>query len=219
MPAVGSKEKKPVARNEHSKFQILSIGRFVAMKGFDITIEAFSLFVDSLPSEDRELVSLMIVGAGPGEGRIRKLIDKQGMNDYIIIAPWVPKDQVGAYYINSDLFLFPSHEGAGMVVPEALSYGVPVLCLNNHGPGELINDASGLRVSSKFRDQAIKDLSVGLRRFFGNPKMLKTMSDGAYSLFKSKYEWSNKGEVLGRIYNDLLVENDQKPLMTQKIRA
>ena len=44
---------------------------------------------------------------------------------------------------NGVAFLFPSHEGAGMVVTEALSFGLPVICLDNAGPGELIDSSSG----------------------------------------------------------------------------
>ena len=44
------------------------------------------------------------------------------------------------------LFSFPSHEGAGMVVAEAMSFGLPVVCLNNEGPGEFITTNCGFAV-------------------------------------------------------------------------
>lgn len=40
----------------------------------------------------------------------------------------------------SDIFLFPSFEGGGMVVLEAMAAGLPVVCLDYGGPGEMVTD-------------------------------------------------------------------------------
>ena len=47
----------------------------------------------------------------------------------------------------ADLFLFPSFEGGGMVVLEALAHGLPVVCLQYGGPGEMVSTARGSRGS------------------------------------------------------------------------
>ena len=49
---------------------------------------------------------------------------------------------------SADVFLFPSFEGAGMVVVEAMARGCPVVCLDVGGPGEMVDETRGLRVSA-----------------------------------------------------------------------
>jgi len=47
---------------------------------------------------------------------------------------------------NSYIFLFPSFEGAGMVVIEAMAAGLPVVCLDYSGPGEIVTDECGIKI-------------------------------------------------------------------------
>ena len=59
-----------------------------------------------------------------------------------------------------------------MVVAEAMSYGVPVLCYENEGPGELTPAASSLKVPYKAFNQNIKDFAERLRWLHDSPRLL-----------------------------------------------
>jgi glycosyltransferase involved in cell wall biosynthesis len=48
---------------------------------------------------------------------------------------------------HSEIFLFPSMEGAGMVVLEAIANGLPVVCLNYGGSLTMVTNSCGIKVS------------------------------------------------------------------------
>ena len=87
---------------------------------------------------------------------------------------WVERDQLSKFYRTSNMFFFPSHEGAGMVVPEAFSYGLPVLCFQNCGPGFFVNEKSGIRVAYSNYNQSIHDFSLQILKLYQNQILLKT---------------------------------------------
>ena len=90
-----------------------------------------------------------------------------------------------------------------MIVAEALSFGVPVICLDNCGPGEFIDHNCGIRITEQDYNGTVEALSDGILELYKNPQKLKRMSSGARHRFKNHFDWSNRGETLNAIYQNL----------------
>ncbi|MEM9022588.1 MAG: glycosyltransferase, partial [Bacteroidota bacterium] len=136
LPSVASEDVEP-ATGQPTRFRVLSIGRFTPLKGFDVTLRAFAAFYLRLAPEAREHVTLTLVGKGPQKAFLERLAKQLRVAEAVEFIDWIERAKLANIYRSSSVFFFPSHEGAGMVVPEALSFGVPVLCFDNYGPGEI----------------------------------------------------------------------------------
>jgi glycosyltransferase involved in cell wall biosynthesis len=209
MPAVASER---VLRSDQIKsgFNVLSVGRFVALKGFDITIRSFAVFYFSLPEESRSNVKLTLVGKGPEKNRLRKIAKENNVEHAIEWIEWVEKSKMAEIYQQADLFLFPSHEGAGMVIPEALSYGIPILCFKNYGPGKLTDNTCALRVRYNRYDDAINQFSSSLHNLFYNHKLRNQLSKNAFLKWEKELCWEAKSPVFEKIYSELKVEKKEE---------
>ncbi len=86
------------------------------------------------------------MAAGRKKRQLLQLLERRGLGACARHLPWLERAELLTLYREASVFFFPSHEGAGMVVAEAMSYGVPVLCYRNEGPGELVPPASQLKV-------------------------------------------------------------------------
>jgi glycosyltransferase involved in cell wall biosynthesis len=206
MPAVATNDMREHSVADNS-FRIISIGRFVALKGFDITINAFAAFLKSVPLVERKRLKLLLVGNGPELPFFKTLIDKLDIKPYVEIIPWIDRDDLKKLYGKSKLFFFPSHEGAGMVVPEALSCGLPVLCLDNAGPGEFITECSGVKVPYSTYNEVIETCAKAMKDLFDNPDKWRRLSAGARKQFEQNFQWNKKGDMLKKIYEEISVEN------------
>jgi glycosyltransferase involved in cell wall biosynthesis len=105
------------------------IARLSAEKGVDVLIQA----VANLP-----WVSLHIVGSGPEEGYIHKLVGSIADAEHQTISRIVVQSQVpdvGAFYRSLDVLVLPSrdHDPFGLVVAEAMQLGIPVVVTNQCG--------------------------------------------------------------------------------------
>lgn len=107
-------------RPEAKKF--LAVGRFSSRhKGFDILIEGFALF-----ARENADWTLDIVGEGPEEGMIRRLIGKHGLQQRVQIHPFTK--QIQTYYAASSVYVLSSRwEGFGLVLLEAMAHGLPII--------------------------------------------------------------------------------------------
>jgi glycosyltransferase involved in cell wall biosynthesis len=204
MPSVGTPWVPAGEEETKEVFEMISVGRFVPLKGFDLSIKAFASFFHSLSAAQQGRVRLRLVGKGPLLAQMKAMVKELDIEQAVVFVEWVEKEKLDAMYRDASAFLFPSHEGAGMVVAEAMSYGLPVICLDNCGPGEFVTEGAGIRVPYEDYDETISHLSDAMRRLFGDQAIHQRLSSGARARFEDFFDWDAKGESLRSMYNELL---------------
>lgn len=110
------------SRSDGRKKSFLAVGRFSPMhKGFDLLIQAFTLFA----KKNRDW-KLDIVGDGPEKEQLEHLIVKNGMNERIKLHPFT--NDIQFYYSSASIYVLSSRwEGMPLVLVEAMSHGLPVI--------------------------------------------------------------------------------------------
>ena len=185
-------------------FTVLSAGRFVPLKGFDITIRSYARFYHQLSPLEQQNTRLVLVGDGPYKDYLQLLAQEMEVGNSITFIAWLHRSDFKKLYAESDVFLFPSHEGAGMVVAEALSYGLPVLCFRNEGPGEFVTKECGMTVEYGRYNTSVTRFADSLRLLHDNPRLYAQLSEGARRVYREKFNWNLKGEQLRDVYDELL---------------
>lgn len=135
--------------------KFLYVGRLSSEKNLLLLLEAFS----DLPD-----LTLSIVGSGPMELQLKSIAPLN-----VTFISHVPNNAVGQIYCNHDIFILPSlSEPWGLVVDEALHYGLPVIASKNVGSHtELIEDGiNGLL----FDPLNLKDLKSKIELLSQNSK-------------------------------------------------
>ena len=95
----------------------LSVGQFIPRKGFDVLIKSAAL----LPG-----VGFVVVG-GEAPPEYTALRAETGAGN-VSFAGFMKKDRLADYYLAADVFIMPTREDIwGLVVNEALSFGLPVV--------------------------------------------------------------------------------------------
>ncbi len=203
LPSVATEDNYATNKSPKVGFRIISVGRFVPLKGFDLTLLSFANFIDSIAIEERVNCKLTLVGTGPEKEFYKTIIAQNHIEPYVEIIEWIDRNELMKRYEESSVFLFPSHEGAGMVVAEALSFGLPVICLNNEGPGEFINSKCGFAVTQVDYNKTVLELKQALTKLYFDKKLLQKMSVEARKHYLDKFTWNSRGDFLKTIYEKL----------------
>ena len=109
--------------------RLLAIGRLTYYKGFDTLIRA----VAQVPNAE-----LRIVGDGQDLATLQALIREQRVEDRIFLEGKLSDPECAQLYASADIFCLPSRERTeafGVVLLEAMHYGLPVLASNISGSG------------------------------------------------------------------------------------
>lgn len=218
LPAVAAR-RPPDHHNSSSsnnKFNVLSIGRFVPLKGFDITIKSFAQFYHQQETFLKKQLQLTLIGKGPQKADLVKLVKTLKVEEAVVFIEWMPKSELQRYFQSSAVFLFPSHEGAGMVIPEALSFKLPILCFDNAGPGELMDETCGFKVPYSNPRESVQTFTNHLNTLFHSPEKRNALSEAAGTYFEKHLTWERKGEIFTKAYQDILY-TDQVELNRLKI--
>lgn len=142
LPQILTPEQKQQIRQElnlEDGKMILSIGQFIHRKGFDVLLQAAA----SLPED----VCIHIVGGEPTQEYLDMCRDLGLKN--IRFDGFMPKHKLLRYYQAADLFVLPTREDIwGLVINEAMAYGLPVVTTDRCVAGlDLVeNDVNGIIV-------------------------------------------------------------------------
>jgi glycosyltransferase involved in cell wall biosynthesis len=144
-------------------------------------------------------ITFVMAGKGPEYARITERAKNEKISNVRLVGK-VPQSALPSLYRESALFLLPSnYEIYGMVMLEAMYFGVPVISTCTAGPEDVINnEIDGLLIYS---------LDIGLwadaiRRLALQPKKLAAMSEAARQKIQNKLTW----EVIARDYASKVVQ-------------
>ena len=202
MPEIGSPEIDLSGRrpsNEKSlgtrRFRLLFAGRLLGWKGVALAISATA----RLEREGLD-VQLDIAGDGPLRPHLAAEITRHGLCDRVCLLGAIPRADLLALYGQADLFVFPSlHDSSGNVVLEALSRGLPVICLDLGGPKHYVTPDCGVVVSTRglSRSKVEQGMARAITELILDPARLRRMSDEAARHARAQ----NWGACVARAYD------------------
>jgi glycosyltransferase involved in cell wall biosynthesis len=124
-------------------------GRLLHWKGVHFAIRALAEARRTLPA-----ATLTLNGTGPEERWLRSLAKRCGVADAVEFAGHAPRQQLLDSLRSFTALVFPSlHDSGGFVVLEALSNGLPVVCLDLGGPGIIVNASCGIVIPTAQADE------------------------------------------------------------------
>ena len=107
--------------NLDDKFTIIAVGRFIPVKGFDVLLRSLE-YVNAD-------IQTIILGADEKDKYQKYLNDKN--KNKVIFVGFCGKELLRDYYEASDVFVLPTRGDVwGLVVGEAMAYGLPVITTN-----------------------------------------------------------------------------------------
>lgn len=170
----------PVIKRNWDTVNVLSIGRLVYQKGFDILLEALRQIQDL----DWELT---IVGDGPKRAALETLAIKFGINSRVKFPGWIERPDLLRYYQTATLFAYPSRdEGMPNVVLEAMASGLPVVASNIAGNQDLVEEnQTGFLIPPN----SAEELSKSLRKIIPDAALREKMGTAGRKRVLKYFSW------------------------------
>ena len=163
------------------------------------------LLLNSLPKINFAY-ELHILGAGEMTSRWKKHSMRLGIDKSSKWYGWVDREQALGIMQSGHVFCITSISDLTSTVSlEALSCGLPVICLDHCGFSDVITDDCGIKIPITTPAIAAIDFANALKKIYKDETYRQCLSEGAFKR-AADYSWGKKIDLLNSIYDSLLVK-------------
>lgn len=149
----------------------LFAGKVIPRKGLLELLEACSI----LQTQGYQNYTLLVVGDGSQRQELEVFVKTRNLEDQVKWIGNVEYEQVGAYFQQADVFVFPTLEDVwGLVAVEAMMFGKPILCSKWGGAVELVVDGENGYVFDPHNPEKLAEL---MSQFMNNPDLINSMGE------------------------------------------
>lgn len=182
---------------------LLCFGRLTPFKGFHHAIRAFEQLKKSYTSP----VVLVICGGSKDGGtkeeqqykqELMRLATELGVADSVLFRPAVSYTDVNVVYSSADVLIVPSeHEPFGLIVLEAMAFGLPVVASSTAGSSHVItHNESGALVDVQHPER----IAGYVRAFLKDQDLYEKVVTNARERVREEFSWEQRGKLYLEIY-------------------
>lgn len=196
-----------ISSNNHT---LLFVGRINQPKGVIFAIKSLEEIAKQFPK-----IKLVIVGDGESKAELVSYAKTNNLEKHIIFAGWVDHSQIKKYYESSAIVLIPSvcDEAFGLIGPEAMSTGRPVIASRVGGIPEWLDDGkTGYLVDPG----NTKQIAEKVIKLLSNRKLLDQMGRNARKKAE-QFSIEKHTEKIEQIYKEVIDKYKTKAALKQKL--
>lgn len=158
--------------------RLIHVGRLVGSKRVDLLLRAHARLKKEFPD-----AQLLVVGEGPEEASLRKLMKDLGVEDSVQFVPGVYKPrQLGRYLLASSIYVLAGM--GGLSINDAMCFGLPVICSACDGTEKvLVRDEFNGKF---FRNGDEEDLVEKIGYLLRNPELRKKMGRNSTDIIRNE---------------------------------
>lgn len=147
----------------------ITAGKLIARKGITELLKACSI----LQEKGYHNYTLLVVGDGIQRRELEELAKSNQISEQIQFVGRVPYEQMGAYYQQADIFVFPTLEDVwGLVAVEAMMFGKSILCSQWAGAAEMVKDGENGYIFDPHQPEKLAEL---MGKFIERPDLIEQM--------------------------------------------
>jgi len=147
---------------------------------------------------------LHILGEGTETKKWKWLSKKLNLSDRCIWYGWQPLDKALDVFKKGHVFTITSvHDLTSTVILEALSFGLPIVCLDHCGFSHVVDDSCGIKISVTTPKNAKYEFSKAIEKLYADEMFRQKLAKGAL-LRAECFSWEKKIDKLNIIYEKLL---------------
>lgn len=182
----------------HTPIKIISIGRFVEQKGYDIAIEAIKLL------STKYNIELYLVGGGALYEKYKNL--SIGYENIKLIN-WINQNELKSLLEQSDIYIQPSKPYFGEAMPrtilEAMAMKLPIIATNIAAIPGVLNETNAVLINPNI----VNELVDAIDMLINNDNLRKEIALNAYKDVVNKYEWNKIFELYRNEIKSMKYEN------------
>jgi glycosyltransferase involved in cell wall biosynthesis len=187
-------------RLPENKIHLLTVRNLEPRMGLDNLIKSIK-DINSV----RNNAHLTICGDGPEKKNLQQLINELDLIKEVTLTGFIPSELLPKFYNAADFFILPTRklEGFGLVTPESMACGTPVVGTPVGGTQEILSSFDSNFLCRDSSPEAIADgIQKIIKLHFNDRKIYENLRMRCREHVKNSYSWQRHINQLSSIIND-----------------
>ena len=189
------------------KVHLLTVRNLEPRMGLDNLLKCIHIL-----NKHRADIHLILCGEGIEKEKLERLVRKYGLVDAVNMTGFISSDLLPQYYGASDFFILPTRslEGFGLVTPESMACGTPVLGTPVGGTKEILSDFAPQLL---FRDSSPEAMAEGvqnaIRKYLGQNEKYEGLRARCREYAAKNYSWKRHTNQLRSILGEMHMKRSE----------
>jgi glycosyltransferase involved in cell wall biosynthesis len=173
-------------------------GQHIGRKALPLLLRALASLNGAIP------IALTVLGEGPETSNWKQLAEELRISQFIQWLGRVPRNVAIEAMSSADVFVSTSVlEETSLVVLEALSLGLPVICHDACGMGIAVTDCCGIKVPMHTPALSVAGFADAIKRLATRGDAFRSFSEGALKRAK-ELDWDSKAATMARTFEQVI---------------
>lgn len=190
----GPNVSQPNTRSNGETLHLSWCGLHVPRKALDLLLEALK---DLPPAINWHL---HVVGGGSCTNRWQRKSRRLKLMEKSTWYGWLQKETAISIMAKSHVCIITSLKDLSSTVTiEAMSNGVPIICLDHCGFSDIVTEDCGIKISVSHPRQVVRDIAAAVERLWHDENYRQSLACGAIKR-AADYSWEKKAEDINEVY-------------------
>ncbi len=170
-------------------FFVLAPGDFLDHRNARLAIEAFARVYRTLTPKHQRRMRLIIIDEDENHSKHLHLARKLKAEGALQVVSRFDAEQAERAYQQASVFFCATDQSLASIIPEALSYGLPILSTANAQIKDYIDNTCGMIVEKRSESQLIEGFSRMFSMLYFDPEVRKILQKGAKRKYRNHFCW------------------------------
>lgn len=183
-------------------WKFVTVARLIECKNIELSMRAFKKVHETYPE-----ITLDIIGEGYLHEKLDKVIDEEGMSEYIHLLGYVDSAELAKTLCGYDVFyLLTVADSFGQVFIEAMACGLPVICADIGGPKEIVVDGvTGIKAVPDNEKSTVQALEYAIQ----HPDKMREYGENGYKRAIEEYSIESIADRHIKVYREIILHNKE----------
>jgi len=172
---------------------VITFGHFLSEECIEMTIRAFSEFYDSVTPKHRKKLSLVIIEDKEHFMKVNILVKNLNIQNITHVVARDDLDSIEREMSKASVFVFNDNVKTYKIIPQILSYGLPIICIEMVGKVENLDYTCGRVIRHRSTEGTVIDVTAEIKMLYFDAEALKFLSKGAKSKYRKEFSWGGTG--------------------------
>lgn len=168
---------------------IITFGNFLSKECTEITLRAFRDFYEDMTPKHKKKLSLVVIEDPDNFMDVNNQTKSLNIQHVTHVISRFDLKSIEIEMNKASIFIFNDSTKTYKIIPQILSYGLPIVCIDQFNKIENLDHTCGIILKFRSLESTIIDVTSVIKMLYFDKEALKVLQKGAKTKYRKEFSW------------------------------